>query len=690
MSKTKLNKNTPDPSTMVDTVTLNKVIKARDVLKMTPQQILKSFPKTVDVIYDDGIKVTSTSRKLVYSWFIWEFHRRYSILPLHHEHHVDSVLNGQLLSSNTHIDMFTRICKQLILVHNLSSHAEKEYILEIIYYITNQLHNELPKLAGRYVMTLDILDILELSQDERVLEMKEKMESKTDSIEKFYNSAHKVILDDPKYRSNNLVQFIRMKILNINQVNQCILARGFPIEVTGTILSTPILSNYAKGMYKLYDYVAESRGAAKHLYAAEAPLQQAEYFARRLQLAGMVVTGVSDTDCGTTNYLTWFVKPPSANYSGDLRFLKGKIYLDGVTNKLKDITGKEHHLVGKFIKLRSVIYCQEKDPHKVCPVCFGLLHHNVSRFANLGHLCDANLTQQLTQTLLSTKHHISSAIGSEILLKEDAQRYLRFFYPTMSFYLKPFNKTSKYKMIVRRETALGITDLKLLKNIDTVNVKRISQLSEIIIQETLANGSVAEIQVKIEQNKRYGYLSYEFLKFIKDVGWTTNEYDFFVFDLTNWDIKQPLIRVPDMEYSYSDHVDQIAGLIESKDKKIYGRIKPDTPEELLQELFDLVNSKISANIALLEVMVYAVMTPGVNDYGMARNVPAPIVNIARNIISNRSLGPAYAYEGQAEIISNPRSFFQQNRPDSPVDTFVAPKQVVSSMYSDRKLYIPSK
>lgn len=660
----------------------NKVVKARDVLALTPHGILKEFPNNVDVIYDDGMKVISSKRKLVYSWYIWEFHRVYPVLPLVHEYHVDSVLNGQMLSSNTHIELLERISKHLILKYGLSGYKDKEEILSLIYLITNKLHNELPKLSGRYVMTLDILDILELAHDERIVEMKEKLGARSGSIEDFYSKARKVIMGDSKYQNNNLVQFIKMNILNINQVNQCILARGFPIEVTGTILSTPILSSYATGMYKLYDYVAESRGAAKHLYAAEAPLQQAEYFARRLQLTGMVVKGISSHDCGTQNYLTWFVKPATYTetgrqvYSGDLRFLKGKYYFDELTGTLKDITGKENHLVGKVIKLRSVLHCQEKDPHKICPICFGLLHHNVSRFANLGHLCDANLTQQSTQILLSTKHHIGSAVGSTPLLKEDGHRYFTFNSSTMSFNMKPMNKTSKYKIIVNRGAAIGLTDLKLLTNIETINVARISSLSEIVIQETMSNGAVAEIPIKIEHNKRFGFFSYEFLKYLKENGWTTNEYDHFVFDLANWNCKFPLIRIPDMEYSYSDHVDQIAGLIESKDKKLNGRVKPDSPEQTLQELFDLVNSKISVNIALLEVMVYAVMTPGVDDYGLARNKPNPIVNIARNIIINRSLGPAYAYEGQAETIANPRSFFQHNRPDSPIDVFLNPREVV--------------
>lgn len=660
----------------------NAPIPARDLLAYDPHDIEKLLPKRVDVLFEDGKVVNTTSRALTYSWYIWEFHRRYPFLPLNYEHHIDSVLNGQLLSSNTHIDLLGRVSKELILKHGMEDSQNKEAILELIYYVTNQLHNELPTLASRYVATIDILDILALAKDPDILAMKAKMEPTATGIADFYAKAHKIILEDPKYKTNNLVQFIRMKILNMNQVNQCVLARGFPIEVTGTILSTAITSNYVTGMYKLYDYVAESRGAAKHLYSAEAPLQDTEYFARRLQLAGMVVEGIVQGDCGTTEYLPWHVKPPVFTqtgrtvYDGDRKFMKGKLYLDESTGQLKEITGKETHLDGTTIKLRSVLFCKEKNPHYVCSHCFGMLHHNVSRFANLGHLCDATLTQQLTQTILSTKHLIGSAVGTEIFLKEDAQKYLMFLSNTMSFHLKPNTRESNLKLVVNRNTAIGLTDLKLLDTIDQISPKRISMLDDIEIRETLPNGATVTTQIHLEQNNRYGYFSKEFLLFVRENGWTTNEYDHFVFDLTGWNPKHPIIGVPDMEYSYADHAAQIANLIESNTKKLQARSQATAPQETLSELFDLVNSKISVNIALLEVMIYANMTQGVDNYGMARHHQAGL-NVARFIISHRSLGPAYAYQNQFETIASPRSFFQENRPDSPIDVFLAPREVVA-------------
>lgn len=659
-------------------------VRARDVLLLTPKHILTTYPRVVDLVYDDGMVVRSTKRKLVYSWYIWEFHRQYPELELLYTHHVDSVLNGQMLSSNTHINLIGRISKYLTLSKRLTSYHEKEKILVLIYYVVNQLFNELPKLAGAYVQSIDILDILEISHDPEILDMKSKLEPTSNSIIDFYGKARKVILDSPKHRDNSLVQFIRMGILNISQVNQCVLARGFPIEVTGTIMSAPIMSNYAAGMVKLWDYVSDSRSASKHLYSAEKPLQDTEYFARRLQIVGTVVESIAEGDCGSTQYLEWVVQPPTFNsagrqlYEGDLYFMKGKLYLDEESNTLKEISGNEKHLYGRRLNIRSSIFCKEHNQHQVCSTCFGGLWHNVSRFANLGHLCDATLTQQLTQIILSTKHVIASAVGAEFFLKADAQNYLSFNLTQMSFHFKPFSKGSKISMVVNRNTAIGLTDIKLLTDISQIDPKRISSLKSIEIRETLPNGAEVKIPVNVEQNGRSGHFSYEFLQFIREKGWITNEYDHFVFDMSGWNPKYPIIYIPDVEYSYSDHADRIAKVIESTAKGLKHRVQPSSPAAVMYELFNLVNSKIQVNFALLEIMIYANMTPGIDDFGMARHAKNPGMHIASSIVPNRSLGAAYAYSDQFTTITDPRSFFQENRPDSPLDVFLNPREVVAS------------
>lgn len=658
------------------------VIPVRELLHIHPRDIPDTLPPRVTVLFEDGITLSVKRRSIAYSWFIWEFHRRYPFLPLTHRHHVDSVLKGGLLSMGTHIELLDRVTRELVLSHGLDSYEQIESIQDTIYDVVNMMMNELPKLTGAYVATLCIEDILEVEDDPDIATLRRETKPTASSIADFYSKAHKVIAEKPELKDNALMQFIQMRILNNNQVNQCILARGFPIEVTGTILTTPIMANYTSGMLSLYDFASESRAASKHLYSADAPLQDTEYFARRLQLVGMVLRNVVKRDCGSTRYLEWLIRPPTYSgsgrqlYAGDRKYLRGKKYWCEQEHVLKEIRGDETQLDGRIVKLRSVLYCQEQNPHQVCSHCFGGLHHNVSRFANLGHLCDANLTQLLTQTILSTKHVISSATGAAMYLKEDARRYLQFNPVNMTIKIKAPVAGSKIQLIVSREEAIGLTDIRLLPYSPNINAERISSISGFEIVEEQSNGARITTPIQIEQNKRQGHFTQEFLQYLKERGWLTNENDYFVLDLDRWDFRFPIIGIPDMEYSYSDHADQIASLIESNSEKAKKNVNRITPANVIQELFDLVNSKIEVNLALLEIIVYSNMTPTLSDYGLARHASNPTLNVSRFITSNRSLGPAYAYEHQAAVIQDPRSFFKQNRPDSPIDVFICPQEVV--------------
>lgn len=663
-------------------------VKARALLVYSPQQILEEFssesdvPDYVMVEYDNGVVKKSGVRKLALSRFFWEFHAHYPELPITYDHHVSSVLKGRLMTSATHINLLTRITEQLIRNHGHRSHTEREKILSLIYDVVNTIYNVLPTLTGEYVATVDLSDIISIVRDSEILALKEKTIATAHSIAEFYSSAQKIIMENERHQDNSMVQYVRMGLLNMNQVNQCALMRGLPTEVTGAILSQPIMSNYVTGMYKVYDFVAESRGAAKHLFSAEQPLQDSEYFARRLQLVSMVVEGIEEGDCGSTEYVSWLVRGPAMNsaghisYGGDLPLLVGKYRLDEDTGTLREITSDDTFLIGKVIKMRSHMFCHLKDPHMVCSTCFGMLSINVSRFANLGHLCCATLTQQSTQSILGTKHLIGSGVGSDFMLSQEARRYFHFVPKTMAFYIRPGIKTSKLSLVIPRAAAVGLTDLLHVSSNQGISPARISSVQTMEIREEMVEGFHVPTVVGVDQNGRPGYLSMEFLDYARNVQWETDEHENFVFDLSKWALNEPILKIPDVEYSYSDHSKQIAEMIESKIKDIRLRSRPDAPVRVLQELFDLVNSKLSVNIAVLETIVYANMTAGPNNYAMARNHPGAGLNVAKSIIQNRSMGPSLVYEKQTDIITNPASFFNEGRPSSPLDVYFRPKEVV--------------
>ena len=654
---------------------------SRDLLYVESEEILNNYPIDLEVQFDDGVIVPTKRRHIVYSKFFWEFHKRYPGTPLLSQHLVTTFKKDKALEFNTHIDLLTIITKDVCIHNNLYLPEDKDYVMTIIYDITNKIYNFCSQYAEEDVISIDIMDFIQIQNHPEVKKVTDNIEPTYESITKAYKEVNRITNTDLSFKENGVIKAIRSKSLNANQMNQCIVVRGFSTEVTGKILSTPIMTCYSKGMRKLYDFAAESRSAAKAYFFAEAPLQDSEYFARRLQLLCMTVERIAYVDCGSKKYINWYLKGPAFDergnqvYPGDLKFMIGKNYLDESSNQIVSIKGDETHLYGKTIKLRSVIHCQHSNPHEVCHVCFGELHHNVSPYANLGHLCCATMTQQTSQSVLSTKHLDANSANISIVLSEENRRFFNLSDKKDEYVLKPNLAGKDIELIIPRDSASGIIDLLELDDLKNISISRVSQI-EMVDISYYSNGMKMHTPLVVSQGKRMAMFTMEFLSYIKENRWTTDERNNYVFNLKDFPKGLPIMKLPNMEYSFSDHSHQVETLIESTAEELSKRTKPEAPVVVLQELFSLVNSKLNVNIAALEVIIYANMTPSANQYGMARNYPNAGLNVSDKVIESRSLGPAYTYEKHATVMLSPRSFFKEDRPSSVLDVFMAPKEVV--------------
>lgn len=659
----------------------NVIYKARDFLFMSIEDILSKYPVDMKLEFEDGIVVETKRRHVAYSNFVWKIHRTYDKTPLLSSHLVTSIKKEKALEFNTHIDMLTIVARDAAVAHNLFYPKDKEKLQALIYEVTNDIYNEVSKLAEADIITIDALDFIQILNHPEVVKVKKEMEPNYESISRTYKEVNRITNTDPSFKDNGVIKAIRSKAVNPNQMNQCLVARGFSTEVTGKILSTPIMTCFSKGMRKLHDFAAESRSAAKAYFFAEAPLQDSEYFARRLQLVCMTVERIAYQDCGSNKYINWHVMGPTFDdrgnqtYPGDLKFMVGKNYLDPVTNQLKPILGNETHLYGNTIKMRTVLFCKHPNPHEVCHVCFGELSHNVSAYANLGHLCCATMTQQTSQSVLSTKHLDANSANTTIALSEENRRFFVLSNKKDEYVLKPTLAGKDIELVVSRDSATGIIDLLEMEDLKNISVNRISQIETVDISHYV-NGMKMVTPLLVSQGKRMAMFTMEFLAYIKDKKWTTDERNNYVFNLKDFPKGLPIMSLPNMEYSYSDHSHQVETKIESTSRELSKRARPEAPVVTLQELFTLVNSKLNVNIAALEVIIYANMTPSKDKYGLARNIPNAGLNVSSKVIEHRSLGPAYTFENHASVMLSPRSFFKEDRPSSVLDVFMAPREVV--------------
>lgn len=652
----------------------------RALLSYTKDDVVE-LPDTVTLIYEDDVAIPTSIRRVVYMYYIFEIFRHYPMVPILSKHSLEVVLGGKPLTSNTHIKMLEIIYKDVVTIYQLEKPKEREHLWKLLLDTTNIVYNEITQLAEAYVASIDILDFVNIVTYPPVKQAVSQVTGSQQSIADCYEIVANILRSDPNLDGNAIAEVVRADMVSIGQVLQCVSPRGRMTEVDGTILPVPVMSNYTEGLGSLYEYAAESRSAAKSLYFSDAKLQDAEYFARRLQLLCMVVEKIDYVDCGSTKTIDWHVMPPSYDehgrktYLGDLAFMEGKYYIED--NQLKLITHDDPALYNKTLKLRSVLYCNHPNPHQVCEICFGRLSKNVSAYSNLGHLCAATMTRQSTQSVLSIKHLDRSAAGTTISLNEVSSQYFKTDDGGMLYYMNPDMQSKQPKLVLNRDSAIGLVDILHMDTLDTLNPVRISSIEclEIITRDKDVETAMV---IYVSQGNKKVMMTIDFLKHLKTHHWDMDSRNNFIFDLKHWDFNKPLFKLPEMEYSFSDHSDMIAKVIESNMKSIADREQPYSPVSTLQELFSLVNTKIRVNIAALEVIIYSAMVKAPGEFALGRNVEEPVMGIADQIIKNRSLGAAYSYQDTAREMINPQSFFKLDRPDSVFDVFMMPQEYLDA------------
>lgn len=634
---------------------------ARDLLTLSREELWALPDGKLKLSFDDGV-VETTTRRTIYCVYLWNIHRSYPKTPLLIEHH----MGMERVSGKTHLDLLGKIYKSWYYAHYEDHGVNREDVWRLMYDTVNEIYNDFIQYLDAYVSTMSIIDFVDVMDSPAVKKANDTVVPTQKSIDETYDVIRKALYEDTSLTGNAIAEAARSNMVDIKQINQCIGPRGFVTEIDSMIYKQPITVGYAKGMRNLYDSMVESRSAAKALMFAKDPLAKCEYFNRKMQLVAQVVETLAPGDCGSNHYMPWTIEP------GELKSMEGIHYVDN--GEIKTISSKDHHLEGQTLNLRTPFGCVHPDRQAVCEVCYGEMGYSIPRGTVLGHVSAIAIGEKTSQLVLSTKHVDGSSNVDEIDLGEEYSKYLVPGSEQSVLRLNSDLKGKRVRLVVRAEDAKSLPDIHNIKNLDDIDLARITEMKTVTIQvgDEKDEDGVDEMTVPVSMGSRLGSLTSEALYYVKEYGYNLDQSSGdYVIDLKHWDTSVSLFALPLKHINMLDFQDQVESAIFSgaSGDKALGLKRFDDPTEAIKSLLALVTSKLSINLSHIMIMAYSVAAVDVKngDYRLPRGGEEFSFAKLNELVINRSLGAMMAYQNQEKAFLRPETFIVKDRPRHPMD-----------------------
>jgi len=656
-------------------------IKARDLLNYQATELWDILTGRFVLIFDDG-EFATNAYETIYSTYAWDFHRNYPETPLLQAHHLRFFTSKRRFSVSVDLGQLGACMWAVYDTYGSARVKLDPDLTAMAAVIGNKQYVEVTARTGEFAGRLDLLDVMEVLDEPEIFDVNANMTRTSEAVSNAYDVVANVLADQSRLRHNPIARDFRSGLLKPGQVLQCITARGALTDMNSRIFRMPITRGYAEGIRSLYDSMVESRSAAKASYYAAEALKQSEYFSRRLQFVSQTVQNLHHGDCGTVRYLEWTMRDAENDDNGnqvrpsDLRVFHGKLFL-GANGKLHPITPKSKNLIGQRIKIRSPLFCAHPDPVGICSTCFGDLSLAVPERTNIGQLASTYMAKQASQNLLSSKHLDTNATLDKIKLTGMESKYVKVGRDNSSYLLSGSIKDKRVQIVIAPEQAQGLMDVLSVESVRDLHERHYTELDSITF--LTFDGKVADNEnVKVSVNGRMGSFTYEMLEYIRGQRWTITADEEYCIDMSGWDWEDTFIILPQKHFNNSDHVDNVAKMLESRVSEMRKRDKAVVPEKMLQELLDYVNWKLDVNAALIEVIMYSTMIVSAedNDYSLPKPWTRMSVSVQSKTMEYRSQGVAMAYEDQAELIKSPDSYLVTNRIDHPFDCILMPNETL--------------
>lgn len=539
-------------------------IQARKLLQFSTDELWDILDGPFTLVFDDGELLTD-HKETLFSSYAWDLIREYSALPFTSRYHFSSILQGGTMGGRTFSTQYSRVvwdiyrhyCAHPELLNGMSPVILREVLSKKLYDVVAKTYNDLTYRLEEYVMSTSIEDFIEIVDFPELQEIHNQVNYTEAYVEHAYEVAKRVIVEEPeaakkagtpneaRAQHNVLSRLARANLIDMNQLNQCVVMRGFMTDIGSHQFTIPITSNLVTGIRGMYESLIESRSASKSLAFQAKPLQDSEFFNRRSQMGAQVVTRLLYGDCGSTEYNYWAVR------ESDLPNIEGKYYYCDKEQRLLEVKRSDTHLVGTTIKMRSPMSCMAPDPNGVCETCFGALANAVYRDTNIGMQTTSYLNEIISQAVLGVKHLDGSSKIEPVTLDEHDRRYFSVTRTGDGYTLQNAWKGKPIKLIIRPAEAPGFTDIREVSNVRDLSFTRTTMLDTVGL-DIEQNGVFSRPSIQVGLLRRPASFTHEMLSYIREHGWELDSQGNYVVNLEHWDPAKVMMVVPRRNFNMSE------------------------------------------------------------------------------------------------------------------------------------------
>lgn len=619
------------------------------------------------VKFADGDVITK-DRITKLTAMLWAPFKAYPEVPILKEHH----LQEQRVTAKSLVKMLNKIIWH---IHAKNpTPVDPEHLARLAIEAKNVFYNQSALKLPEYFATLSMFEINEVWQHPRVREANTDIEPTTHGIEGVaYKKLKDAFMDPDLFIGNSIIEGLKSGTQKIEQLYQAFGPRGFPTDINSDIFPEPVLQGYIEGIWGLYENMVESRSGTKALLYNKELLRVTEYFNRKSQLIAQYVRNLHRGDCGA-DYVTFPVM------KGYLRSMNGKFYLNEETGLMDVLTGEETHLIGKRIKMRSVMGCMHKDPQGVCSTCYGLLADNIPHGTNIGQVAAVSMGDKITSSVLSTKHTDATSAVEQYKLGGIEANYLREGTQSETLYLKKELADKGFKLMIARAEAANLADVLMIENLHGYPPTSASEMTRCGLVRNVNGEDVGDV-LTVSLYNRKASLSLDMLKHIKQVRWTPDDRGNIIIDMDGFDFNLPFLTLPYKHVNMYEVMKRIQSFLHSGSDTEGSKLSSDkvgfTSKTYLKNyssviegvvaLAQLVNEKINLPMVHCEVLAYAMTVKSIQQKDF--NLPKPGISGQfekyNKLMQSRDLAGTMAFEKQHEPFANPASFLYTQRNDHP-------------------------